>query len=78
MLINFNQLFAVKADVAIAKVSVLVPNLMWCGRGTRLKGAQIGQVDLVALEGKTVQVREVNGTIILENWFPNSLSDEAQ
>jgi hypothetical protein len=77
MLINFNQLFAVQADVAIAKVPLLIPNLLWCGRGTRLKGVQIGPVDLVALEGKTVQVREADGgTIVLENWFPSALSDE--
>lgn len=78
MLINFNQLFAVEADVSIAKVPVLVPNLMWCGPGTRLKGVQIGQVDLVSLAGKTVQVREADGTMILENWFPIILSGEAQ
>lgn len=76
MLINFNQLFAVKADTAIAKVPVLIPNLLWCRRGTRLRGVQIGPVDLVALAGKTVQVREADGTMVLENWSPSLLSNE--
>lgn len=70
MLIDFNQLFAVHADVAIAKVPLLIPKLLWCRRGTRLRGVQIGSVDLVALTGKTVEVREANGTMILKNWFP--------
>lgn len=70
MLINFNQLFAVKADVAIARVPLLIPNVLWCRRGTRLRGAQLGLVDLVALAGKKVQIREADGIIILENWFP--------
>ena len=71
MLINFDRLFAVKADVAIAKVPLLIPNLLWCRRGTRLRGVQIGPVDLVALAGKKVEVREADGILIVENWFPN-------
>lgn len=76
MLINFNQLFVVKADVAIAKVPLLIPNLLWCRRGTRLKGIQIGPINLVALAGRTVQVRKANGILVLENWFPSVLSGE--
>ena len=78
MLINFNQLFAVKGNVAIAKVSLLIPNLLWCRRGTRLRGVQIGPVDLVTLAGKKVQVRKADGMLILENCFPSRLSGKDQ
>ena len=76
MLVDFNQLFAVQADVAIAKVPLLIPKLLWCRRGTRLQGVRIGRVDLVTLTGKTVEVREANGTIVLTNWFPRLPSEE--
>ena len=76
MLINFNKLFAIKADVAIAKVPLLIPNVLWCRRGTRLRNVQIGPVDLVALAGKKVQVREADGVVILEDCFPSVLSNE--
>ena len=75
MLIKFNKLFTVKGNVATAKVPLLIPNLLWCRRGTRLRDVQIGLVDLVALKGKEVQVRRVNGTLILENCFPSLLTE---
>lgn len=76
MLIDFDQLFTVKADVAIAKVPLLIPNVLWCRPGTRLRGVQLGPVDLVALAGKKVQIREADGVIILENWSPSVLASE--
>ena len=76
MLIDFNQLFTVQADVAIAKVPLLIPKLLWCRQGTRLRGVQVGRVDLVTLTGKIVEVREANGILILKNWFPRLPAEE--
>ncbi len=77
MRIDFDQLFAVKGAVATAKVPVLIPDLLWCRRGTRLKNVQIGAVSLVALVGHQVEVQEADGFLIIENFFPYPLANKS-